>query len=92
MSMGYSYQILDYRVKGDKAVVCVANKGVAPIYRDAYVSVGGHKGEYSLAGLMPGQYEWVLIQGPGVSSEVKPEIVCEHLVPGQKIEYDADVE
>ena len=91
MAMGYSYEILDYRVKGDEAAVLIKNIGVAPIYRDAYVSVGGQVGEYSLAGLMPGWRQWIVIKGAGVSADAKPEIVCEHLVPGQKIEYKADV-
>jgi hypothetical protein len=50
------------------------------------------KGEYSLAGLMPGWRQWIVIKGAGVSADAKPEIVCDHLVPGQKIEYKANVE
>ena len=92
MSMGYSYKIVDYRVKGDHAAVCIANMGVAPIYRDAYVSVGGVKGDYSLMNLMPGEYKWIDIQGAGVSDQAVPQIECDHLVPGQKIEYDADIQ
>ena len=91
MSMGYKYEILDYRVNGDEAAVLIKNIGVAPIYRDAYVGIGGNVGEYSLKNLMPGWRQWVVIKGEGVSAEAKPEIVCEHLVPGQKIEYKADV-
>ena len=92
MSMGYSYEILDYRVSGDEAAVLIKNIGVAPIYRDAYVSVGGQVGEYSLAGLMPGWRQWIVIKGAGVSADAKPEIVCDHLVEGQKIEYKANVQ
>lgn len=92
MAMGYSYEILDYRVKGDEAAVLIQNIGVAPIYRNAYVAVGGVKGEYSLADLMPGWRQWIMIKGAGVSADAKPEIVCDHLVPGQKIEYRANVE
>ena len=91
MSMGYKYEILDYRVNGDEAAVLIKNIGVAPIYRDAYVGIGGNVSEYSLKNLMPGWRQWVVIKGEGVSAEAKPEIVCEHLVPGQKIEYKADV-
>ncbi len=91
MSMGYRFAIKDFRVKGNQAAVLVSNVGVAPIYRDAYVSVGGAKGDYSLRNLMPGDEEWVLVKGDGVSAHSVPEIVCDHLVPGQKIEYDADI-
>ncbi len=92
MSMGYKFEIKDYRVKDNEAAVLIANIGVAPIYRDAYVAVGGVKGEYSLKNLMPGEEIWITFNGDGVSVDAVPEIVCEHLVPGQKIEYKANVE
>jgi hypothetical protein len=92
MSMGYKFEIKDFRVKGNEAAVLIGNIGVAPIYRDAYVAVGGVKGEYSLKRLMPGEETWVHVKGAGVSADAKPEIVCDHLVPGQKIEYKANVE
>ena len=92
MSMGYKFEIKDYKVKGNEAAVLIANIGVAPIYRDAYVSVGGVRGEYSLRNLMPGEEIWIHVQGETVSSTAVPQIECDHLVPGQKIEYKADVE
>ena len=91
MSMGYRFEIRDFRVKGDEAGVLISNTGVAPIYRDAYVEVGGVKGDYSLRNLMPGEEAWIHFKGSGVSAQSVPEIVCDHLVPGQKIEYAADV-
>lgn len=91
MSMGYKFEIKDYRVKGDEAAVLISNIGVAPIYRDAYVAVGGVKGEYSLKNLMPGDEVWIHIKGEGVSAQAVPTIECAHLVPGQKIEYKADI-
>ena len=89
--MGYKFEIKDYRVKGDEAAVLITNIGVAPIYRDAYVEVGGVKGEYSLKNLMPGEEVWIHFKGTGISAQTVPEIVCDHLVPGQKIEYAADI-
>lgn len=91
MSMGYKFQIRDFRVKGNEAGVLIANIGVAPIYRDAYVSVGGVRGEYSLKNLLPGEEVWVRIKGNGVSKQAVPQIECDHLVPGQNIEYDANI-
>lgn len=91
MSMGYKFEIKDYRVKGDEAAVLITNIGVAPIYRDAYVEVGGVKGEYSLKNLMLGEEVWIHFKGTGISAQTVPEIVCDHLVPGQKIEYAADI-
>lgn len=92
MSMGYKFEIKDFRVKDNEAAVLIENIGVAPIYRDAYVSVGGVKGSYSLKNLMPGEQKWISIKGDGVSAKAVPQIECAHLVPGQKIEYKADIE
>ena len=92
MSMGYKFEILDYRVKGNEAAVLISNIGVAPIYRNAYVAVGGVRGEYSLKNLMPGEQVWINVKGEGVSAQAVPAIECDHLVPGQKIEYKANVE
>lgn len=91
MSMGYKFEIKDFRVKGEEAVVFVANMGVAPIYRDAYISVNGIRGEYSLKNLMPGEGKWIRITGSGIGLESVPQIECDHLVPGQRIEYDANI-
>ena len=92
MSMGYKFEIKDFRVKDNEAAVLIENIGVAPIYRDAYVSVGGVKGAYSLKNLMPGEQKWIEIKGEGVSAKAVPQIECAHLVPGQKIEYKANIE
>ena len=40
---------------------------------------------------MPGDEVWIHIKGEGVSAQAVPTIECAHLVPGQKIEYKADV-
>ncbi|MBO7300682.1 MAG: DUF4832 domain-containing protein [Tidjanibacter sp.] len=90
MSMGYKFTILDYKVKGSNVAVLIGNTGVAPIYRDAYVAVGGVCGNVNLRNLMPGEQTWVHIEG-GYSEGVVPTIECAHLVKGQKIEYAANV-
>ena len=91
-SMGYRFCIKDFLVKaGDGASVCVANTGVAPIYYDTFVDVDGVKGDYNLRNLMPGDSLWVKVPNPSVSSTPSLSISCSRLVPGQKIEYEADV-
>ena len=92
MSMGYRFEIRDYYVEEGKAAsVLVANVGVAPIYRDAFVAVEGVRGDYNLRNLMPGQEEMVTIPCEAVTTASVPTIECDHLVPGQKIEYQADI-
>lgn len=90
MAMGYKFTIEDYRVKGSSVAIQIANTGVAPIYRDAWVAVGGVRGEVNLRNLMPGENAWVTIDNCYTKGAV-PTIECDHLVQGQKIEYAANV-
>lgn len=90
MAMGYKFTIEDYRVKGSSVAIQIANIGVAPIYRDAWVAVGGVRGEVNLRTLMPGESTWVTIDDCYTEGAV-PTIECNHLVKGQKIEYAANV-
>ena len=94
MSMGYRFEVKDFRVKDGEALVCIANVGVAPIYRHAYVAVNGVRGDYSLRYLMPGERTWVRITDSGISaSSCTVSIECDHLVPKQKgIEFQANIE
>ena len=92
MSMGYSFEIKDFCVnEGVSASVLISNVGVAPIYRDAWVAVDGVRGSFNLRGLMPGESTWVTIDCPATKAS-RPSIECDHLVKGQKIEFEAHVE
>ena len=91
MATGYRYEIRDFQVKeGVGAAVCIANVGVAPIYRDAFVEVEGVRGDLNLRTLMPGEEAWVTISCPATKAS-RPTIACDHLVSGQEIQYQADV-
>ena len=49
MSMGYRFEIREFCVNpGQSASVLIANVGVAPIYRDAYVAVDDEIGSFNL--------------------------------------------
>ena len=92
MSMGYRFEVRDFKVKpGETASVLIANVGVAPIYRDAFVQVEGVRGDLNLRTLMPGEEAWVTIPCKS-SKESRPSIACDHLVPGQEIQYQADIQ
>lgn len=87
MSMGYRFEVQDFRIKeGESASVLIANVGVAPIYRDAFVSVDGVRGAFNLRELMPGDQQWVTISCKATEAS-RPAIECDHLVKGQKIEF-----
>ena len=91
LSMGYKFSIRDFRIKGNKVAILVANVGVAPIYREAYLAVGGVRSEYNLQNLMPKKEIWVEWEVNGLSSSNVPTIECDHLVSGQKISFEADI-
>ena len=92
MSMGYRFTVRDFRIKkGEEALVVIANDGVAPIYRDAYVAVAGVRGTYNLRELMPGKEARIHIPCDASAYSV-PVIECDHLVQGQKIQYQASIE
>jgi hypothetical protein len=91
MSMGYRFEIRDFQIKeGELAAVRIANVGVAPIYRDAFVEVDGVRGDLNLRTLMPGDEAWVTIACKA-SKTSRPAIACDHLVSGQEIQYQADI-
>lgn len=91
MSMGYRFEIRDFKVtEGKNAEVVIANVGVAPIYRDAFVEVEGVRGELNLRTLMPGEEATVTI-ACNASTSSRPAIACDHLVEGQEIQYQADI-
>ena len=91
MSMGYRFEIRDFQVKeGELAAVRIANVGVAPIYRDAFVEVEGVRGDLNLRTLMPGDEAWVTVACKA-SKTSRPAIACDHLVSGQEIQYQADI-
>ena len=92
MSMGYRFEVRDFQIKeGEGASVLIANVGVAPIYRDAFVKVEGVRGDLNLRTLMPGEEAWVTIPCKATKSS-RPAIDCDHLVAGQEIQYQADVQ
>ena len=92
MSMGYRFRIGDFLVRKRKgAAVYIENTGVAPIYHDAYVAVNGVRGAYNLRDLMPGQGVWVRIDSRRMPASPAVTIECDRLVPGQRIEYEADI-
>ena len=54
LACGYRFQIAGFEAGANRSRVTVANRGVAPIYHDAYLAVNGVRSERSLKGLLPG--------------------------------------
>ena len=89
MFSGYNFAITDLKANSKNTVAKVTNTGIAPIYRDAYLAVGGVRSKTSLKGLCPGQERLVLVGRPTDGSDVTIE--SDYILPTQKIQFDADL-
>ncbi|HLY08996.1 MAG TPA: DUF4832 domain-containing protein [Planctomycetota bacterium] len=87
LSCGYRFRITEFRSGGGRSVLAVTNAGIAPIYYDAFVAVGGHRSPTSLKGLAPGETRTC-----AVGADHGPVTIdCDRLVPGQAIEFEAQL-
>lgn len=96
MAAGYHFEVTDCRTDGMQTLLTVVNRGVAPLYRDAYFAVGNVRSATSLKGLLPGQS--IVVAVPAAlecdnagNALVPPVIVCDYILASQKIEYDSRV-
>ena len=89
LATGYRFRILRLDVSGSHARIEVTNEGVAPPYFDAYLVVDGKRGPTSLRGLLPGETRQIDVPFSGGRPTVS--ITSDRLVPGQKIEFSADL-
>lgn len=89
MFSGYNFAITDLKANDKNTVARVTNTGIAPIYRDAYLAVGGVRSTTSLKGLCPGQERLVLVEKPTDGSDVTIE--SDYILPTQTIQFDADL-
>lgn len=90
MACGYRFRIVSFESGPGRSRVGVRNEGVAPLYHDAYVAVDGVRAERSLKGLAPGAEGVYEIAAGGEAPRL--EIECDRLSPGQRIEFEADLE
>jgi hypothetical protein len=92
---GYQFKILTLETSGTETRLLFENKGIAPIYFDAYPSVHGLRSKTSLRGLLPGETRQFTVAKPIQGKEVgrnQIKIECDRLVPGQEIEYEASLQ
>lgn len=87
MATGYRFVVETAARRGSTIALKVTNDGVAPIYRDAYFAAGEHRSTQSLRGLLPSESRIVRIEGTSPDDDGSIRIVCDHLVPGQKIQF-----
>ena len=90
MAAGYRFRVTAFRAAAASSQVTVENRGIAPIYYDAWVAVNGVRGTETLKGLRPGERKVFTVASGGDSPALKIE--CDRLVPGQRIEFEADLD
>ncbi|MBQ8423088.1 MAG: hypothetical protein IJY36_02345 [Coprobacter sp.] len=91
MSMGYRFAVKECVTNGNKTLLLVCNEGIAPIYRDAYFSIGNVRSDISLKGLLPNEELWIEIDSKPRSDGKDINIVCDYILPQQEIEFEANI-
>lgn len=89
MAAGYRFRITRFLLSDDSALVEVQNTGVAPIYYDAFVAIGGIRAKESLKLLGPDSS--IICNFSVNKNSLNLTIECDHLLPGQQIEYEANL-
>ncbi len=92
MAAGYHFKVLEFKADKDQTVVVATNTGTAPIYYDAYFALNGIRNSVSLKHLLPGDTAMYIFNTGYQKNEQTPSLTieCDHLIPGQSIQYDAD--
>ena len=90
MNCGYQFKVNRYVASSTASELNIENSGLAPIYYDAFPAIQGVRSEISLKGLLPGESRIFRIAKGGQTQTIT--IDCDRLVPGQKIEYHADLQ
>ncbi len=89
LACGYKFRISGFSANATDSRVTVTNSGVAPLYRDAFVTINGVRATTSLIGLAPGKSATFEIASGGAKPVLGIE--CDHLVKGQAIGFEADL-
>lgn len=89
MANGYKFHITAFKASSTRSRVTVINRGIAPIYYDAYVTVNGVRAGQSLKGLLPEQSLELEIAAGGKNPVLTIE--SDRLVAGQEIQFAADL-
>jgi len=89
LACGYRFRVTSFTTDGRITRLTVSNNGVAPVYHDAFMAVNGVRAKTSLKGLAPGATRTCEVGAPGKAGTVTIE--SDRLVPGQRIEFEADL-
>jgi len=90
LALGYRFAITRLASAPGRSELTLTNRGIAPLYCDAFPAVNGIRSTTTLKGLLPGATLAIVIPAGGPDPRVTIE--CDRLVPGQRIEFDAALE
>jgi len=90
MATGYRFRLTACSIHGNQTTVTFTNEGIAPIYKDAYPAVGTTRSTTSLKGLLPGESRVCVIPAM-LTSANDLQILSDHILPTQQIQFNADV-
>ncbi len=88
-ALGYRFHIEKLLATPAGLEITVRNQGIAPLYYDAYFSAEGKRAKTSLKGLCAGEARLCLI--PDATHAESLQIASDALMPGQKIEFSANI-
>lgn len=89
-ALGYKFRVTKFETAGERSRVEIENFGIAPLYHDAFVAVNGVRGDGSLKGLLPGEQRTFVIAAGGTAPKLSIE--SDRLLPGQRIEFEANLD
>ena len=89
MNLGYKFQLTKLMGNEQQTLLEFKNIGIAPYYGEAHPSLNGVKSKKSLKGLLPGESRIFLFPEPFKKQSIT--IVSPRLLPGQKIDFLADL-
>ena len=90
LSTGYHFEVTKFQTNGTSTIITIANKGIAPIYYDAYPTINGVRATESLKGLIEGENKTFTINSVAINEELT--ITSDRLVTGQEIQFDANLD
>ena len=89
LANGYKFYITEFKASSSLSRVTVTNRGIAPIYYDAYVAINGVRSAQSLKGLLANPSLTIEINSGGVRPVLTIE--SDRLVEGQEIQFSANL-
>lgn len=88
MATGYRFVVTGCQTNGKSTRLTVTNKGIAPIYRDAWFAVSDTRSSVSLKGLLPSDELVIEIPAAPNADGSNIRIVSDCILPAQTIQFE----